>query len=159
MKRSLVILALATVSAAAAAAAVRGPGLIQLPRASKAGENTMFGHIKALKRTGARYELRFDPAWWLTGLAAKRAHLEDTGSSEVPNDYYIVDEGHRLLTFAVAANTHVTVLTAGTRTTAISVARLAQLVRAGKERYPGFWVRISAKYPNGLASIDQQFQP
>ena len=27
--------------------------------------------------------------------ATQQAKLEDTGSSEVPNDYYLVDEGHR----------------------------------------------------------------
>ena len=59
----------------------------------------LYGHIKKLARKGARFELGFDPAWLTSGITASRAKLRDTGSSEVPNDSYTVDEGHRLLTY------------------------------------------------------------
>ena len=60
---------------------------------------------------GFRIEVRFDPAWFLSGVTASRAALEDTGSSDVPNDNYVVEEGHRLLTYLVPETAHITVLT------------------------------------------------
>jgi hypothetical protein len=94
---------------------------------SKAPEIVLYGHVQSMtpKASGRLFELRFDPAWWLTGFAAKRAKLADTGSADVPNDYYIVEEGHRLLTFLVTSSTRVTVLTGGTTGTAIAPAELA----------------------------------
>ena len=56
-----------------------------------------FGHIRSLKRSEDGYVLRFDPAEYLTGVTASDALQEDTGSSDVPNDNYVVDEGHRAL--------------------------------------------------------------
>jgi hypothetical protein len=138
-----------------------------LPPAARAGEQTLYGHVKSLTRKGGRFELRFDPAWWLTGVPASRAALEDTGSSDVPNDDYIVDEGHRLLTYVVPATAHVTVLTRGaSMATAITVAELAQIV-AGKnpkhrrllEPKAGFWIRVGFRYPSPVLSLDQQYQP
>ena len=99
-------------------------------------------------------------------MAAERA----CGCSPVLNDYFILDESHRLLTFVVRRDAHVTVLTrhgSGTiPTTSISVAELAKIV-AGKnpnhrqliEPKAGFWIRIGAKYPNPVVSLDQQYQP
>ena len=46
-------------------------------------ELVYYGHVKSLTRKGNHFELRFDPAWWLTGLTARRAALQDTGSAEV----------------------------------------------------------------------------
>ena len=63
-----------------------------------------FGHIRSLKRTEGGYFLRFDPAEYLTGVTASDAMQEDTGSSEVANDNYVVDEGHRLFTYTVPAD-------------------------------------------------------
>ena len=51
----------------------------------------LYGHIKKLTRKGGHYELRFDPAWFTSGVTASRAALEDTGSSDVPNDNYVVE--------------------------------------------------------------------
>jgi hypothetical protein len=125
--------------------------LLLLPRAAPAGEFTLFGHIKSLKRKGARFELRFDPASWLTGVTAARASLEDTGSSDVPNDYYIREEGHRLLTYKVPATTPVSVLTRGTCTTRTTAARLAKSLPPA-----GFWIRVRI---DTVRSLDQQYQP
>jgi hypothetical protein len=125
--------------------------LLLLPRATPAGQETLFGHIKSLKRKGSAYELRFDPALWLTGLTASRASLQDRGSSDVPNDYYIREEGHRLLTYRVPAATPVTFLRGGTCTTRTTAAGLAKSIPPG-----GFWIRVRN---DTVRALDQQFQP
>jgi hypothetical protein len=59
-------------------------------------------HIKSLERSGDHYLLRFDPAWFTSGVTANTVAAED-GAVEpgqpVPNDNYVVDESHRLLTY------------------------------------------------------------
>ena len=151
----LVVAAIAT-----AAAAQRQAPLLTLPRATQAGQQTQYGYIHSLVRSGrARYVLRFDPAWWLTGYTARRARLEDTGSPDVPNDYYVVDESHRLLSYVVPAGTPVTILTHGTNTTRISVATLAQRLRTGQQQNLDFWLLIANKYPTPVLSIDQPYRP
>jgi len=127
------------------------------------GEIVQFGYIKSLTRKGSRFELQFDPAWLLSGLTASRAKLEDTGSSDVPNDNYIVNEGHRLLTYLVPATAHVTVLTKGPGGTPISVSELAQIVNGKKPHRPlfepittGFWVLVNI---DTVRALDQQYLP
>ena len=175
MKPSLVFLAAATtlvaaVSASAHLVAAPAPSSAgaKLPPATRPGEVVLYGHVKSLTRSGSRFQLRFDPAWWLTGLTAKRAKLEDTGSSEVPNDYYIVEEGHRLLTYFVPATAHVTILTragipANLGGTPITVSELAQIVKGRNPRgrqlmepKAGFWIRVAG---DTVRSLDQQYQP
>ena len=121
----------------------------------------MYGHIRSLTRKDGRFEVRFDPALWLTGTTAQRAKLEDTGSSDVPNDSYVVEEGHRLLTYTVPANAHATIITGlpgrGPCTTAVSVAKLTQVAKSGTGF--GFWIRIDQKYPSPVFQLDQQYQP
>jgi hypothetical protein len=128
-----------------------------------------YGHIESLTRKGDHFELRFDPAWFLSGVTASRAKLEDTGSSDIPNDNYVVEEGHRLLTYLVAASAHVTVLTRGGAldargfpSSAITVSQLAQLV---KGEHPvkllesldsGLWVRVDN---DAACSLEQQYRP
>jgi hypothetical protein len=110
---------------------------VPLPPAAPAGQSVMYGHIRSLARKSGRFEMRFDPARWLTGVAAERAAVEDKAISPgdpVPNDYYSVEEGHRLLTFVVAAKAPVTILTRAVSCTAITVPELAQLLAA---RTPG----------------------
>jgi hypothetical protein len=131
-------------------------------------ELVFYGHVKSLTRTGTGFELRVDPALWLGGLTAQRAAVEDkaiASGEPVPNDYYIRDEGHRLLTYRVPASARVTVLTykGGIRGTPISVAEYAEL-RAGRnpkhirlfEPKAGFWIRVAT---DTVRSIDQQYQP
>ena len=171
MKTSLVILAtLALVGAAGCGSTLKHaakPKPASSEKAPKAHEPVMYGHVMALTRAGKQYELRFDPALWLTGLSAQRAAKEDTGSSDVPNDYYIVDEGHRLITFLVPPTGGVTVLTnhgeGPLGETPITVDELAQIV-AGKnpkhrqllEPKAGFWIHVSG---DTVRSLDQQYQP
>ena len=135
---------------------------VQLPPAAPAGQMVLYGHVKSLARKGGRFEMRFDPAWWLTGVAAERAAVEDGATSPgqgVPNDYYIVDEGHGLLTYVVGANAPVTIVTAGAGHARITVSKLAQFLSGKNPSGFGFWIRVGDKYPNAVLSLDQQYQP
>jgi hypothetical protein len=166
MKPSFLILGIAAILVAAAAGSSALSAAPPSAPAAKSHQVVLYGHVKSVTHQGHRFVMRFDPAWWLTGVAAERA----CGCSPVPNDYFIVDESHRLLTFVVRRDAQVTVLTrhgSGTiPTTSISVAELAKIV-AGKnpnhrqltEPKAGFWIRIGAKYPNPVVSLDQQYQP
>jgi len=125
-----------------------------------------FGYIKSLKSKGSGFELRFDPAWLLTGKTANQAALEDTGSSDVPNDNYVVNESTRAYTYIVPANAEVRVLTQGSNLSGsqITVEQLAQLA-SGKNPLPkplfehistGFWVTIRN---DKVESLEQQYHP
>jgi hypothetical protein len=127
-----------------------------------------FGYIKSLKgnATAVQFDLRFDPAWLLTGKTASQAAFEDTGSSDVPNDSYVVNESPRAYTYIVPANAQVRVLTAGANLdgTPITVAQLVQLVN-GKNPFPkplfepistGFWISIRN---DTVGSLQQQYHP
>jgi hypothetical protein len=132
------------------------------------GGYKLFGHIASMKLKGTgEYELRFDPAWFLTGVTANTAAAED-GAVEAgqpgPNDNYIVDESHRLYTFFVRENAHVTVLTpkSNVKGEPIRVDELAQLV-AGKHPLKlfegldtGFWMTVHVDTACALA---QQYHP
>ena len=153
-------------AAAAAGVAVASTRFVRTPPAAPVGQQVFFGHVKTLKRTGARWLLRFDPAWFLSGLTASRAKLEDTGSSDVPNDNYRVEEGHRLLTFIVAPAARITVLanqdTKGIVSKPITVSQLAAIV-AGKSSLKlfeplesGVWIRVRI---DTIQELDQQYLP
>ena len=155
MKASLVIVILTALLASGAFAA---------SQSSSSGKQLLYGHVKSVEKVGGRYQLRFDPAWWLTGLAAERA----CGCRPVANDYYVVDETHRLLTFAVRPDARVTVLVQGGKvsTATITVAELAQIVQGKNPRHrrllepnAGFWLRSLQGYPGAVVSLDQQYQP
>src|ERR1044072_8062487 len=150
MKTSLIILAAALAAVAGGSAAPAssrpafGPGgkrsctFARLPRATPAGQQSLYGHISSLTRKGDHYVLRFDPAWLLSGVTASRAALEDTGSGDVPNDTYTRDETHKLLSFLVPANARVTVLTHVTCSTRITVAKLAKSASPRRR----FWIQV-----------------
>jgi hypothetical protein len=128
-----------------------------------------YGYIKSLKPRGGAYRMRFDPAWLLTGKTANQAALEDTGSSDVPNDNYVVEEGHRLLTYLVPATADITVLSrtgelpgAGFPSTAITASQLAQLVdgqepvKLAEPLESGFWMHVKI---DTVCSLQQQYRP
>jgi hypothetical protein len=131
-------------------------------------ELVFYGHVKSLKRAANGYELRVDPALWLGGLTANRAAVEDKAiapGEAVPNDYYIRDEGHGLLTYRVPANARVTVLTYKNtiRGTPISAADYADLLAGRNPKHirlfepkAGFWIRVAT---DTVRSMDQQYQP
>ena len=130
----------------------------------------IFGHIASLGRKNGRYEMRFDPAWFTSGVTANTAAAEDgvvEPGEPVPNDNYRIDEGHRLLTYLVSPTAHVTVLTrngdpAGFGATPITVSELSQLVKGQKpvELFEsldtGVWIRV---HIDTACAIDQQYQP
>jgi hypothetical protein len=162
MKRSLVIFAAAAALVAAAAGSTLAARALSGP-VGKPAQLVFYGHIKSLVPKGRRFELRFDPALWLTGTAGE--HICRCGPG-LPNDYAILDETHRLLTFLVRPDAAVTIITRRSYETPITVAELAQIL-AGKnpkhrrlfERKAGFWIRIGEKYPGPVVSLGQQYQP
>lgn len=139
------------------------------PRAAPGAplERVEFGYVHSLTRKGDGYVLRFDPAWFLSGVTANTAAAEDgvvPPGQPVPNDNYRVDEGHRLLTYLVPADARVTVLRRGVAGTPITVAQLAELVR-GRNPFDrplfepistGFWLRYRI---DTVRSLDQQYVP
>jgi hypothetical protein len=163
MKRAIVGLVIAAGVATASAAAA---GFLLLPPAAPAGQFTLYGHIKKLSRTGGKYVLRFDPAMFTTGLTASVAAKEDTGSSDVPNDVYTVEESHRLYSYYVAPNAKVTVLTnhgtSGIAATPIAVGELYRIVNGGPHRKlfepldSGVWIRVRI---DTVKELDQQYRP
>jgi hypothetical protein len=135
--------------------------------AAECGDRS-FGHLSSLTSKGDHYELRFDPAWLTSGVTANTAAAED-GAVEpgepVPNDYYVIDEGHRLLTYRVPTGTPVTVLTnndTGILSTPITVSELAQLldgetpIKLFEPLDTGFWIRVQG---DTVCAADQQYFP
>ena len=131
-------------------------------------ERAYYGHIDSLEQAGGRWELRFDPAWFLSGETANRAAAED-GAVEpgepVPNDNYVVEEGHRLLTFFVADNADVRVLTRqGDQLgpTEVSVDDLAAIVAGTSDielfetLQSGVWIGVDN---DTVRTIEQQYRP
>jgi hypothetical protein len=126
---------------------------------------TLFGHIKSLEKKGGDFVMRFDPEWFLSGSTANAAAAED-GAVEpgqpVPNDNYRVDEGHRLFTYNVPADAHVTVITKAPIGTPITVSQLAQIVNGASKLKlfepleSGVWIVV---HDDTVGSIDQQYQP
>ena len=167
MKRLITILALTAVAAAGCGGTTRVTKTVAITPASTSNEIAQFGYVKSLERKGSGYEMRFDPALMLTGETANVAAAEDGAipiGQPVPNDNYVVDEGHRLLTYEVPADAHVTALTKGVKGSPITVAELAQLVR-GENPFPrplfepittGFWIRVDI---DTVRSLDQQYHP
>jgi hypothetical protein len=174
MKPSLALLSVLALTAAGVTALAR---LSAAPAASSAPIAktpprvvVLYAHVKSLRRTGGRFVIRVDPALWLSGVTAYHAAVEDKvirPGEAVSNDYYIRDEDHRLLTYRVPSNGHVTVLTrdgAGPiPTTAITVAEFAQIVQGKNPKHrrllepkAGFWLRVAV---DSASSLDQQYQP
>jgi hypothetical protein len=173
MKPSLILFS--AVAIAVAAVAGSAP-LSAAPAASTVAETTpprvvvLYAHVTSIRRAGGRFVMRVDPALWLSGVTAYHAAVEDKAirpGEAVANDYYIRDVDHRLLTYRIPSNAHVTVLTrAGSGpipTTTISVAELAQIVQGKNPKHrrllepkAGFWLRVAV---DSAFSLDQQYQP
>ena len=145
---------------------------MRLPPAAPAGQFVLFGHIKSLTRGRRRFLLRFDPALFLSGETANRAAVEDkviSPGDAVPNDSYVLEEGHRAVAYFVWPSAQVTVITnggtAGLTSTRITVAELAQIVKGKNPRHRplfdrarglGFWIRVSI---DTVRELDQQYHP
>ncbi len=167
----LVVAAVATVAAVVFAGLYFTKDSRNEPTAAEECGDRVFGHISSLTRNGDdRYEMRFDPAWFTTGLTANTAAAEDgvvEPGEPVPNDNYRVEEGHRLLTYLLPADAPVTVLTRqgdppNFGATPITVSELAQLVHGEKpvELFEpldtGVWIRVNI---DTVCAVDQQYQP
>jgi hypothetical protein len=179
---SLAILSAAAVALAAGcggggAQQVEGTVTVQHKAAalSATGDQRLYGQVKSLERKGDHYELRFDPALFLSGVAANVAQAEDqhtpcqpSACPPVANDNYVVDEGHRLLTYLVPADVQGTVLTKSGSSggpfpaTTISVAQLAQII-AGKSSLKlfepltsGVWILV---HVDTVRTFAQQYRP
>jgi hypothetical protein len=128
------------------------------------GESVLFGYIKSLAKKDSSYELRFDPALFLSGETANVAAAEDGAvdpGQPVPNDFFVVDEGHRLLTYRVPADAKLTVVALGPKNIPVTIEALAKIV-AGDQAAPwmpiesGFWLRARI---DTVRSLDQQYRP
>jgi hypothetical protein len=140
------------------------------PTAAAPCGDRSYGHIASLEPDGDGYRMRFDPAWFTSGVTANEAAAEDgvvEPGEPVPNDNYRIEEGHRLLTYLVPADTKVTVLTrqgdpANFGATSVTVDQLAQLVdgETPVELFEpldtGVWIRVNV---DTVCSIDQQYVP
>jgi hypothetical protein len=145
------------------------------PALSATGDQRLYGQIKSLAQRGDHYLLRFDPAWFLSGVTANVAHAEDEGRRcepsacpPVANDNKVVDEGHRVLTYIVPTSVRGTVLTRSGAaggpfpSTRITTAQLAQLV-AGKSSLKlfeplssGVWILV---HGDTVRTFAQQYVP
>ena len=163
MKKAIVgLIAVGAVATASAATT----NFLLLPPAAPAGQFVMYGHVKKLTKAGGHYVMRFDPAWFTSGITASVAHKEDTGSSDVPNDNYTVEEGHRLLSYLLPTSARITVLTnhgtSGIAATPISAAELSRIVNGGPHRKlfepldSGVWIRVRI---DAVKELDQQYKP
>jgi hypothetical protein len=128
----------------------------------------IFGHIDSLQRRDGKLELRFDPAWFTSGVTANTAAAEDGAvdpGQPVPNDNYVVEEGHRLLTYILGPHAHIGVLAKrkpGVQTTPITASELERIVNGGKHLplfetlESGVWIRV---HIDTVCSLDQQYRP
>jgi hypothetical protein len=116
-----------------------------LAQPARSGDQWLYGHIRSLTRSGDHYLLRFDPAWFTSGVTANAAAAAAQHQScrpeacpPVPNDNYRVDEGHQLLAFILPGTTHGTILTRNGQMTGpfpatrIDAGQLAAIVANGK---------------------------
>ena len=168
MRRAGVLVAVLGAAAALTSLALAASGAVRLY--SHPSQLVQFGYVSSVTQKGREYVVRFDPALWLEGRTANVAAAEDGAvkpGEAVPNDYWIRNPDHELLTYEVPANAHVTILVQ-LRTTRVSVPRLAGLLtsNAAKDcagmyalRPPcrlGFWLRYAT---DTVKSLDQQYQP
>jgi hypothetical protein len=134
-----------------------------------AAQLSFYGRIVSAQPASGGYFLRFDPAWWLSGVTANVAMAQalnvkcaPRACEAVPNDYYILDDGHEVLTFVLPRSTHGTVLTRplkfpGTR---IGADRLVQLVGRPQGLFEpldsGVWLRVRG---DTVLAFAQQYRP
>lgn len=140
---------------------------------SPTGDQRIYGTIASLRRDGGRYLLRFDPAWFTSGITANVVQAADQGMTcqpsacpPVPNDNLVVDEGHRLLTYVLPLGARGTVLAGGGangfRPTTITATQLARLV-AGTSTLKlfeplatGVWLLV---HVDTVRTFAQQYRP
>ncbi len=140
--------------------------------ASATGDQRLYGHITSVTRRAGHYELRFDPAWFLSGLTANAAWAHDQGVScrpsacpAVPNDSYVVDESHRTFVYLVPASVRGAVLVHGPTgfvSKRVTVAELAKIVagtspvKLYEPLATGVWILV---HVDSVRSFAQQYVP
>jgi hypothetical protein len=139
-------------------------------RPTAMGDQRLYGQIRSLARKGDQYELRFDPAWFLTGVTANVAQAADQGTACAPgaDDVYVLDESHRPLVYIVPPTVRGTVLTKNGANngpfpaSTVTVARLAELV-AGRDSQTlfeplasGVWILV---HGDTVRTFAQQYRP
>jgi hypothetical protein len=144
---------------------------VRTPFRATPAEQTFYGWIVSLRPAAGGYLLRFDPAFWLSGITANVAMAQAVHErcapakcEPVPNDHFVLDEGHETLTFVLPASTRGTVLRSGSNIagTPISAAGLAALVAQGPraklfERLDsGIWLRV---HNDTVLAFAQQYRP
>jgi hypothetical protein len=161
-----VVAVVAGVAAAVFASLAFGHGVTRTVAVKPCGDRS-FGHIESLERSGDHYTLRFDPAFFTSGITANAAAAEDgavPAGQPVPNDNYVVDESHRLLTYIVPESAAVTVLTwpSAPGPTPTTVSELERIVNGGSDialfepLASGVWIRV---HVDTVCSLDQQYRP
>jgi hypothetical protein len=156
--------ALAAVAAMTAASAT-SPFLPNAPFPPQ--QLVVYGRVVSLVPSGRAYRMRFDPALFLSGRTANVAAADDgviPRGQVVPNDHYVRDTDHKLLTFVVPTGAHATVVTSGPHALAVPVSELAQIVRGLNPKHRvlfepknPFWIRLD---PNDtVLSLDQEYSP
>jgi hypothetical protein len=160
----LAVVAVAGVAAAVFASLAFGNGVTRTVAVEPCGDRS-FGHIESLERSGDHYTLRFDPAFFTSGITANTAAAEDgavPAGQPVPNDNYVVDESHRLLTYIVPESAAVTVLNRALGQTPTTVSELERIVNGGSDVAlfepldSGVWIRV---HVDTVCSVDQQYRP
>jgi len=165
----LLVAAAATLAAAVFAGLYFTKAATTSAASAACGEQRLFGHVSGLTRKSGHVELRFDPALLTTGVTANTAAAEDGAvppGQPVPNDSYVIDEGHRLLTYRVAPTAAITVLTRGgpgpLGETPIGLPELEHIVNGGPHRAlfepldSGVWITV---HVDTACSLDQQYRP
>jgi hypothetical protein len=172
---AVVVLGTAAAGCGGKTSAVVRTVTVRAQPAAESPNQRFFGRIRSLVRVGGRYELRFDPAWFLSGVTANVAAAQDTGTRcrpiscpPVPNDNYRLEEGHRVLTFIVPVGARGTVLVKKSANsgpfpaTTITAGQLAQIV-AGKSALKlfeplssGVWLLV---HVDTVRAFAQQYQP
>lgn len=135
-----------------------------------AADQSFYGTIVSMTPDrGGGYVMRFDPAWFLSGVTANVLYAEGQHKTcapraceGVPDDYAVLEGGHRALTFLVPAATRGTVLLHGVPGTTVSVAELARYVRQGfhakifEPLISGVWIQV---HIDTVTTFRQQYRP
>jgi hypothetical protein len=136
-------------------------------------DETFYGRVVSASAAPGGYYVRFDPAWWLSGVSASvaLAHAQHRTCATpackeipVPDDYYVLDEGRQTLTFFLPRTAHGTVLSRPLRFPGarITADRLVRLLREGPRANlfepleSGLWLRTRG---GTVESFAQQYRP
>jgi hypothetical protein len=88
------------------------------PPLGASADEMVYGRVISAEPAKGGYFVHFDPASWLSGITANVAFAQSMHQTcapracpPVPNDYYVVDDGHTRLTYFLPHTTSGTVLT------------------------------------------------